>query len=193
MKKLEFSNPQDSLELASFFHYTSRLMARVSHSGKGHGKHHHGCHGHHTQGKILKILCENGPTSQADLLEILDVRSSSLSELIGKLLTKGLVTREKNNADRRSFIISATEDAYELLVGKKESEFETVGSVFDCLNSDEKDSLYSILQKLAGSVDSITMGSEKCSYKIAGSANGARKGRCRGRHHNRVGGSSSKE
>lgn len=137
----------DDVELASLFWYASRLMARAHHHGRRHGG-----HGRQAQVRVLAILRETGPISQAELLRRLDVRSASLSELLGKLERSGLVVRERNEADRRSFIVSATKAADALL-----AEWEQAGPggeerIFSCLDDAEKAALRSILEKFVASV-----------------------------------------
>lgn len=143
------TTPDGSQELAHLFRYTSRLLARAYH-GRRHGS--HGGHARHAQGKVLSIIGESGPISQGDLLNLLDVRSSSLSELLAKLERNGLVKRERNEADRRSFIVSATEAADALLAAREEGGQDIAESLFSCLDSEEKAALQAILRKLVASL-----------------------------------------
>jgi DNA-binding MarR family transcriptional regulator len=89
-------------ELAALFHRVTRLMARAFHRRDN---------AHHAQARVLELLLQRGPISQAELLEILDVRASSLSELLAKLERGGRIRRTRNEQDRRSFIIEAVDDA----------------------------------------------------------------------------------
>lgn len=134
------AKPANDAELAGLFRLASRLMARASHRRDS---------AHHAQHLVLSILLENGPLPQGELLEILDVRSSSLSELLRKLEDRGLILRERNPEDRRGFIISPTDLARGLAPDNGGGEAD---GQFDCLDQAERDQLRTILGKLVASL-----------------------------------------
>lgn len=134
----------DKAELIALFRLTTRLMARSFHGGTGHAQ--------HAQRKILHILKETGPLPQSALLEILDIRSASLSELIGKLENAGLVTREKNEADRRSFIISLTPQAQMEINASAQDIRVKAQELLGCLTETECQQLHEILNKISASL-----------------------------------------
>ena len=88
----------------------------------------------------------NGPMSQKDLQEKLGVQPASISELISKLETRGLVERSRSDTDRRVVILSLTEKA--LKMEKKNLDVRTSDELFLCLNEEEKDQLIRLLEKL---------------------------------------------
>jgi DNA-binding MarR family transcriptional regulator len=135
------TNPATNAELAGLFRLASRLMARAGHRRDA---------AHHAQHLVLSILLENGPMPQGELLEILDVRSSSLSELLRKLEDRGLILRERNPEDRRGFIISPTD----LARGMAPDNGGGPGAdgQFDCLDPAEREQLRAILGKLVASL-----------------------------------------
>ncbi len=61
------------------------------------------------QNRVLSILLEKGTLSQRELMELADIRSASLSELIAKLEMNGYVRRVPNPRDRRSMSVFLTE------------------------------------------------------------------------------------
>ncbi|XXJ18068.1 MarR family winged helix-turn-helix transcriptional regulator [Desulfovibrio caledoniensis] len=132
-------NHASNAELAGLFRLASRLMARASHRQDS---------AHHAQHQVLSILLENGPMPQGELLEILDVRSSSLSELLRKLEDRELILRERNPEDRRGFIISPTDQARSLAPDNDSG----TDSQFDCLDQAERDQLRTILGKLVATL-----------------------------------------
>ncbi|WP_319582657.1 MarR family transcriptional regulator [uncultured Pseudodesulfovibrio sp.] len=133
------ANPATNTELAGLFRLASRLMARAYHRGDS---------AHHAQHRVLSLLLQNGPMPQGELLEILDVRSSSLSELLRKLEDRGLILRERNPEDKRGFIISATDQARAMV---PENDGAPDG-LFDSLDETERDQLRTILGKLVASL-----------------------------------------
>lgn len=134
----------DRAELIALFRLTTRLMARSFHGENGHAQ--------HAQRKIIHILKETGPLPQSALLEILDIRSASLSELIGKLENTGMVTREKNEADRRSFVISLTPQAKTEIHASFKDMRSKAQELLNCLSETECQQLYGILDKLSTSL-----------------------------------------
>ena len=128
-------------ELGNLFRRTSRLMARAFHRRDNAG---------HAQARVLSILRENGPMSQRDLLALLDVRSSSLSELLSKLEAGGLIARERNPDDRRGFILSATDAGRAAMTGAPDDDREA--GFFTCLDETEKAQLAAILNKIAAAL-----------------------------------------
>ena len=133
-------NPASNAELAGLFRLASRLMARASHRRD---------FSHHAQHQVLSILLDNGPMPQGELLEILDVRSSSLSELLRKLEDRELILRERNPEDRRGFIISPTDQARALA---PDNGGDNTDALFDCLDEAERGQLRTILGKLVASL-----------------------------------------
>lgn len=60
------------------------------------------------QGKIMRLLAENAPLSQKELIADLHMKPQSATELLQKLETKQLITRTKSTVDKRTFIINLT-------------------------------------------------------------------------------------
>ncbi|QGY41949.1 MarR family transcriptional regulator [Pseudodesulfovibrio cashew] len=159
------------------FRRAARLMARAHHGGE------RGHRGHHAQRHVLSLLLEKGPLPQSELLEILDVRSSSLSEILGKLERNDLITRERNESDRRSFIVKATELARKTL-GDQGIPNGTA-PLFACLNAEEQDQLRAILQKLIDSAQEAPL-CDKPAFERGGPGRGRPgKGRGQGRGEGR--------
>lgn len=134
------TQPRSSRDLAALFLHATRLMARAYHRRD---------HAHHAQSRVLAILRERGPIPQSELLEILDVRSSSLSEILGKLERHGLIARSRNEEDKRGFVITATEQA-EARPGDRRGE--GADALFACLDDTERTQLGDILEKLVAAL-----------------------------------------
>ena len=61
------------------------------------------------QARCLALLEGSGPISQKRLAEILQIRPTSLSELVAKLERKGLICRAPLPADKRSYRVALTD------------------------------------------------------------------------------------
>ena len=122
------------------------LLARCSNMiGRGH---HHRGGSHHGQGRILSILSEDGTMSQRELMELLQIRSASLSELLGKLDAGGCVTRDKNEGDKRNVNITITEKGKAVAAEYKRWRQDTAAALFAPLREDERAALSRLLLKL---------------------------------------------
>ena len=133
------------------FHRCSHLLARGAARGKGDG-----CGRNPGQGRVLGILAERGNMSQQELLEILNVRPSSLSELLGKLEGAGCVTRVRGEDDRRSVTVSITEAGRELVRSHTCRRESAAQALFASLTEEEREELTRLLSKLAGAWEKAT-------------------------------------
>lgn len=136
--------PAHGEDLAVLFHRAGRLMARA---------HHRQDHAHHAQARVLSIIRQRGPMPQGELLHLLDVRSSSLSEVLGKLERQGLIVRERNEQDRRGFVVTATGRGHGPAPGREGDGARTDGpNLFACLDDQERAQLRTILLKLVAAL-----------------------------------------
>ena len=130
-------------DLALLFRRASRMMARSFHRR---------AHAHHAQEHVLSIIREQGPMKQSALLELLDVRSSSLSEVLGKLERNGLIERRRDEKDKRSFVIRAIQNAVPAAVMQDDGVRESADALFDCLEEAERSQLGTLLEKIIDSL-----------------------------------------
>lgn len=110
---------------------------------------------HHTEGKgsqrrVLSLLKTNSPMTQKALLDEMGVRASSLSELLGKLESKGYVIKTKSRADKRNFDVSITEDGLRALEEMQSQYASAMADLLVGLTADEKKQLADLLGKLNG-------------------------------------------
>jgi DNA-binding MarR family transcriptional regulator len=183
----------DIHELAMLFRLASRLMARAYHSHD---------HGPHTQEHVLNLVRRRGAVAQAELLELLDMRAASLSELLAKLEKNGRIFRERNPDDRRGFIVrpAATAGGEEnYSQGRPEAPSqaarESAEAIFGVLDLEERRQLWALLQKLAaplrghcpsgppwaGGGNGRGRGQQRCGGR--GGERGRGRGRCGLPHH----------
>lgn len=125
------------------------LFHRVVH-GFVRGHHHHHKPGglHPGQGRILAILAEKDRMTQRELMDMLQVRSASLSELLQKLDRHGFIIREKDETDRRNVILSLSDRGRDAIDEHRQARQERVESLFSALSEDEQGALADLLAKL---------------------------------------------
>lgn len=97
----------------------------------------------------LSALLKSGPVSQRELAEIMNVRAATLSEQIARLDRAGLIERTPNEKDRRSVVVTLSEE------GKKEARrcsrerAKYNEELFSVLSEGEKTELASLLERLS--------------------------------------------
>lgn len=97
--------------------------------------------------RMLRLLLERGEMSQSDLVRLLELRSASVSEQLGKLEARGLVERKRSEEDRRGVTIELSESGRELAQSLPESG----AGVFSALDEGEQETLKILLTKLLAS------------------------------------------
>lgn len=100
-----------------------------------------------SQNRILHILSKSGRMTQKELTEQLGIRPGSASEIIKKLESAGLITRQSNSEDRRTVDIALTD------AGRAQAEASssqnTKHTLFDVLSEEEKQQLLALLEKVS--------------------------------------------
>lgn len=99
------------------------------------------------QGRVLHILTLSSPMPQKELAYMLGVRPQSLSELLGKLETTGLVERRRDEVDRRTVIVEITEEGRAATEDAPEAD-----DPFDILSDEEQEQLADMLDRVSVSL-----------------------------------------
>lgn len=100
------------------------------------------------QARILNLLVENGEMSQRRIQDIIDIKSGSLSELVRKMEAEELISREKDEADRRNITIKITSKGIERAKENSQMLKKQEQVMFNSLSEHEQEQLYTLLQKL---------------------------------------------
>lgn len=103
---------------------------------------------HPGQWRILALLTRNGAVTQRELLDILQIRAASLSELLSKLESKGLITRVKDDNDKRNVIVEITKLGEMVIAENAHNQQEISSELFSLLSEEEQNQLAELLSKL---------------------------------------------
>jgi DNA-binding MarR family transcriptional regulator len=143
----EMTEPVSNEQLALLFHRAAKAMFRGHHH---HGRHHEAPDGQmrHAQGRVLSILAERESMSQRELLEVLDIRSASLSELLIKLEKNGHITRQRDEKDKRGFLLRLIDSGRAALVAHRLRHMESAAYLFSVLTNTERETLFTLLSRL---------------------------------------------
>lgn len=145
----------ESKDTRLFFNLVGILkMARRTPMSGFDPMHHHegGPHGYGKQ-RVLKVLHDKDNITQSEIAEILDVRPSSVSEMLGKLEKNDLIVRKQDENDKRITRVQLTDKGREFFEEQRahfNSQNSPFGELFDVLDEDEKDQLLSLTDKVIG-------------------------------------------
>ncbi len=101
-----------------------------------------------SQNRILLILHREGPLKQKDLLERMNIKPGSLSEIISKVEAGGYVVRRKCPGDKRSLELILTDRGIERAEVFEKERSDLAKELFSDLTREEKDELFRILGML---------------------------------------------
>lgn len=110
---------------------------------------------HPGQIKLLSIISKNDGIIQRELAEILDLRPSSLTEMISNLERNSLITRKQDENDRRIMHVYLTEEGKNIIVNFKQAKDDLQDSIFKCLTIEEKEKMLEIVGKVNSSLESV--------------------------------------
>ncbi|MGN1390105.1 MAG: MarR family winged helix-turn-helix transcriptional regulator [Bulleidia sp.] len=100
------------------------------------------------QNRVLFQLHRYGSITQKQLQEILQIQQGSLSELLSKMESSGLIERTRNPEDRRQVVLSLTEKGKEIEHANHEQVMEEHKKLFSSLSEAEQKELYRMLRTL---------------------------------------------
>lgn len=111
--------------------------------------HHRKCPPLQGKGRLLVVLYRNGSSiTQRDLLDLVNIRSASLSETLCKMEKDGLINREKCENDRRNVLITLTEAGIEAAKECTRRQHDDAVELFSVLSHEERRQLLGMLTRL---------------------------------------------
>ncbi|WP_125706342.1 MarR family winged helix-turn-helix transcriptional regulator [Lacticaseibacillus daqingensis] len=142
----------DSQELLNLF---GRLFAQPGFNqaailSRQIGGHHEGERG---QLRVLRLLATHDKLTNAELVEALDIRPSSVSALVTKLEGAGLISRTPAEDDKRVSLISLTDEGRQLINDSRTQKDQLSEALFDALDPTEQAQLAGLLRKLTAGLD----------------------------------------
>jgi DNA-binding MarR family transcriptional regulator len=111
-------------------------------------------------GFTLSHLCDNGPTSQQSLLDVLDVDPSVLVAILNDLEKAGLAERKRDPEDRRRHIVEMSEQGRTALTAMQGTIDTIERELLADLSPADADQLRSLLSKVRSSADTSCAGDQ---------------------------------
>jgi DNA-binding MarR family transcriptional regulator len=127
-----------------------RQMHRLAHHGM-----YHKSGLYHQQAHLLHLISQNDGANQRDLAEQMDVRPSSMTEMLIKLERAGLITRKQDEQDQRAMRIYLTESGRKAAEQSTETSGDFTVSLFNCLTEEEREQMLAIIEKLCISLENL--------------------------------------
>lgn len=109
-------------------------------------------------GYTLSHLCDNGPTSQQSLLDVLDVDPSVLVAILNDLENAGLAERKRDPEDRRRHIVVMSEQGRTALTTMQDTIDTIERELLADLSPADADQLRSLLSKVRSPADTSCTG-----------------------------------
>lgn len=100
------------------------------------------------RGRVLHILKHHNGIIQSELAAKLDIRPSSLTELLSKLENDGLITRQQDQTDRRLIHVNLTPQGTKRVIAHEQESLVLLKEVLDGLTPAEQAEMYHLTQKL---------------------------------------------
>jgi len=105
-----------------------------------------------SQFAVIEALYHLGPLSQREIGQKILRSSGNITMVIDNLEKNGLVKRERNQADRRFFIIHLTDKGYSLINNIFPAHAAVIAKDLGVLTADEQDALGRLCKKLGRGV-----------------------------------------
>lgn len=129
-------------EITEVFYQIARLLEKQAKSSKRNADPFSG------QYKCLFLLDKAEKMSQQRLANILEIRATSLSEVLAKLEHKGYILREPSSTDKRTYDVSLTPEGRAEVGRVRRLRLEEHNELTEPLSQEEKEQLYRILMHI---------------------------------------------
>ena len=106
-------------------------------------------------GRLLECVAAHSGVSSRELCELLDLRPSSLSEMLTRAEQEGWILRETNTEDRRLQRITLSEKGQEWVSGLKKAREADAAQKTACLTAEEKETFCALCDRLADHMETL--------------------------------------
>jgi len=103
---------------------------------------------------VLEVLYNKGAMTVKSIIETVLSSGGSMTVVIRNLEQQGFVERKENAADRRSYLISITDEGRRVMDNVLPLCFEEISDMLSVFTEKEKKTLYGYLERLSGNSES---------------------------------------
>ena len=108
-------------------------------------------------GRLLACAAENPGVSSRELCELLDIRPSSLSEMLSRAEADGLLTRAVDEEDRRIQHITLSAKGSKLISDLEAARDQDARKKTACLTEEEKQQFVTLCNKLSEHIERLAL------------------------------------
>ena len=108
-------------------------------------------------GRLLVCAARNPGVSSRELCEFLDLRPSSLSEMLARAEADGLLTRAVDESDRRIQRISLTEKGRKVVTDMETARDTDAAKKTACLTEEEKEQFIALCTRLSEHIERLAL------------------------------------
>lgn len=101
-----------------------------------------------SQFAVLEALLNKGPLTVSEIIESILTTSGNMTVVIKNLEKKNLVKRNVNKKDKRSYLVSLTEEGRELIEEVFPKHMAILNENLDSIDVNEKEKVIEILEKI---------------------------------------------
>jgi Transcriptional regulators len=107
------------------------------------------------QPRLLSLISQNNGASQRDLAEEMDVRPSSMTEMLLRMEQAGLITRKQDETDQRVMRIFLTEAGEKAAEQSGAATLDLTTTIFNCLTQEEQAQMLTLIEKISAGIVAI--------------------------------------
>ena len=108
-------------------------------------------------GRLLECAAANPEVSSRELCEALDLRPSSLSEILARAESEGILSRAADENDRRVQRVSLTAKGREIVTGMEKARQDDARKKTACLTDEEKVLFCSLCNRLSEHIEKLAL------------------------------------
>jgi DNA-binding MarR family transcriptional regulator len=110
---------------------------------------------HLADGQIFLLfnLCQKGICNASDVANMIGITSGAVTGMTDKLVSLGLITRERSEQDRRVVLFSITEKGKEVIGRIREKRFSRINDLFKQITNDELETTIKVFNKITALMD----------------------------------------
>ena len=108
---------------------------------------------HRGQSFLLSLISRNNGASQGELGEEMDVRPSSMTEMLLKMEQAGLIVRKQDEKDQRVMRVFLTDAGEKAASQSDVADLDLTTTIFNCLTTEEQTQMLTLIQKISASIE----------------------------------------
>ena len=136
--------------MARLSRHMHRLEHRMAHESLVYGR-----RLHRGQSLLLSLISKKNGASQGELCEEMDVRPSSMTEILLKMERAGLIVRKQDEKDQRVMRVFLTDAGEKAASQSDVADLDLTTTIFNCLTMEEQTQMLTLIQKISASVETM--------------------------------------